>query len=705
MVTGVDQNGDQGDQRREAEGMEQLRHLLIGDERTRLTDLQQRLDDPALHARDVSRVLPEAISLRSRKDDRLARALAPTIEESIKTSVKRDPRGITDAIFPVIGPAIRKSIADAISRLVQSLNNTLEHSLSVRSLKWRLEARRTGKSFAEIVLVHTLIYRVDQVFLIHRESGLLLQHLVADATVSSDADMVSGMLTAIRNFVADSFGVDDQHSLDSLRVGDLTVWVEAGPRAVVAVVIRGHPPEALRVQLQEAAEEIHASQAEALESFDGDAGPFELSRPVLEGCLQEARRERKTDKKKKGGPLVAVAVLAVLIMPLIAWGWLAVRDHLRWSRYLTELEAAPGIVITATGERDGKWFVAGLRDPLSRDPEAILAECSLGPEQVEAAWRDFHSMEPDFIDARVDAALEPPDGVEVAVADGVVRVTGRSSHAWRERLRRSAPLIPGVRGVVDEGLAIDDLEAVLLARAERVLEPPPTVTLRFDGSTIVASGAAAQEWIDGARLLARTIDGVTGIDLDAVEPGDLLGRARAVLGPPATVSLAVDGRTLVASGRAPHRWIEEARRFARLVPGVEGLREEALVDEDAERLETAGREVAGKILEFRVASAELVPGQQGTLDALAAAIRTAVAAADRTGAPIAVEAIGWTDHVGVGTPNVGLALKRARTAIRELAARGIDPSVCTPATSFTTPVGSDGRSLRRASFRLVSGQP
>ena len=69
-----------------------------------------------------------------------------------------------------------------------------------------MTAWRTGKSFAEVVLLNTLVYRVEQVFLIHAQTGLLLQHVVADAVTAQDADMVSGMLTAIRDFARDSFG-------------------------------------------------------------------------------------------------------------------------------------------------------------------------------------------------------------------------------------------------------------------------------------------------------------------------------------------------------------------------------------------------------------------------------------------------------------------------------------------------------------------
>ena len=87
------------------------------------------------------------------------------------------------------------------------MNQTLGRSFSAQGLKWRLEAWRTGKALREVVLLRTLVYRVEQVFLIHRETGLLLQHVSAGPRrASQDADMVSGMLTAIRDFVQDSFG-------------------------------------------------------------------------------------------------------------------------------------------------------------------------------------------------------------------------------------------------------------------------------------------------------------------------------------------------------------------------------------------------------------------------------------------------------------------------------------------------------------------
>src|SRR5262249_34006249 len=206
----------------------ELRSLIVGPEQRQLRAIQSRLDDPGTHAREVSQVLPQAVQLRN-TDPQLKRALAPAIEEAIASLVRRDPKQLADALFPAIMPAIRKAIAATLSGMLESMNRTLEHSLSIRSIKWRITAARTGKSFAEIVLLNTLLYRVEQVFLIHRKTGLLLQHVKAGPASVQDADLVSGMLTAIRDFVEDSFRVPEGESLDTLQGGDLSVWVERGP--------------------------------------------------------------------------------------------------------------------------------------------------------------------------------------------------------------------------------------------------------------------------------------------------------------------------------------------------------------------------------------------------------------------------------------------------------------------------------------------
>lgn len=302
-----------------------LRYLLLSPEQAEITQLKERLDNNELRADEVSRVLAEAIIIRASRDEKLAQALLPTIEQVIRESVRKDPKFLADAIFPVIGPAIRKAIAESIRSMVQSLNETLTYALSWQGLKWRLESIRTGKPFAEIVLLHTLIFRVEQVFLIHRKTGLLLQHVDAALPGVKDADMVSGMLTAIQDFVQDSFGVEEKQVLQSLNVGEFTIWIEYGSEILVAAAIRGNPPIEYRIELEKAVGKIEFEQSEVLRTFDGDTAPFSTSRYHLNNCLVQVRgnvkkeaaiskpptRDKSKPAKKKNGSDIMWLIIGV----------------------------------------------------------------------------------------------------------------------------------------------------------------------------------------------------------------------------------------------------------------------------------------------------------------------------------------------------------------------------------------------------------
>ena len=181
----------------------ELRGLILGHIESQLAQLQVRLDDSTVRAKEVGRILPESIIHRSSEDDGLSVALMPVVEQAVRFSIKTNLKVFADALFPVMGPAIRKAIAEALRGMVQSLNEAMEKSLSWQGIRWRLEAFRTKKPLSEIMLLHSIVYRVEQIFLIHRQTGLMLQHMVIEQIELQDADMVSGMLTAIRDFVAD----------------------------------------------------------------------------------------------------------------------------------------------------------------------------------------------------------------------------------------------------------------------------------------------------------------------------------------------------------------------------------------------------------------------------------------------------------------------------------------------------------------------
>ncbi|MCM3903741.1 MAG: OmpA family protein [Pyrinomonadaceae bacterium] len=438
--------------------MAELRSLLLGPAEAQLAEVHERLLDPQRQTEEVSRVLPDAIAVRSRQDNDLTTALAPTVSAALEYSVRKNPQPLADAIFPIMGPAIRKAIAAALSGMAQSFNQTLTHSMSARGLAWRWEALKTGRPFSEVVLLHTLLFRVEQVFLIHQETGLLLRHVSAANAAVQDADMVSGMLTAIQDFVRDSFTTRQGEQLETLQVGELTVWIEQGPQAILAGVIRGNAPQQLREVFQETLERIHLQYGTALKEFSGDAAPFSGTEPLLQDCLQSGYDvdQHKVNAGRKLSPLRVIA--GIVLIALAVWGFFWLRDRWRWDAYVQRLRAEPGIVVTDSGRQGGKHFVSGLRDPLSRDPAAMIQDTGLDANSVVERWQPFQALTPDFVLARAKKSLEPPTTVKLRLNDGLLEAEGFASHQWVLETRRVARLLPGVSQFREDKLL--DLERI-----------------------------------------------------------------------------------------------------------------------------------------------------------------------------------------------------------------------------------------------------
>jgi outer membrane protein OmpA-like peptidoglycan-associated protein len=536
----------------DGDALEQLRELIVGPEREDLADLRRIVTDPGEKTHELSKILPHAVRLSTARDAQLSESLAPTIESALKESVKKDPTVLTDVVFPIIGPAIRRAIADAFSKMVQSMNQSMEHSFSVQGLKWRLEAKRTGKSFAEVVLSRTLLYRVEQVFLIHKESGLLLAHARAEGTSGQDADMVSGMLTAIQDFMHDAFRAEGE-GLRSTQYGDYNVWLESNRRLTLAAFIRGSAPEDFRTTLQDALDRITIDQNSTLKNFHGDATPFEESRPVLESCLQMQRVE----SSGKMSPLLWIAPLLLVLGLVGLWEWRYIRgvesrfeeerllvsqqqrrhaihreqralrqqerdEEQRLAKSVRQLNAEEGIVVTDVSRRDGIVHFTGLRDPLAPDPQTIIAQAGLATRKVTANWQPYFALTPGIVLKRAEQRLKPPAGAKMEMRGETLVVSGSAPGVWVDAARKTAETIPGIAAVDMSGV----LDVGMLALTAKKKEIDDTVIYFGEGLEI----APNQE--ETLKLLATRI-------LEFREIASALGRR---------LSVAVNGHTTELGG-------------------------------------------------------------------------------------------------------------------------------------------------------------
>jgi OOP family OmpA-OmpF porin len=429
----------------DAQAYLELRQLILAPEQEALERLHQRVDDPASRTKDVGSVVAEAIQLRRRQggDEALSVALAPTIETALRESVRKDPATLADALFPVMGPAIRRSILETLRSFLESFNQVLDQSLSMKGLKWRLEALRTGRSFTEVALLHSLVFRVEQVFLIHKKTGLPIGHAAASAVATQDPSLVSGMLSAIQDFVRDSFHTSQGQGINRMNVGDLDVWIEEGPYAILACVIRGVAHRDLRDRMAEVLENAHREYSAQLDRFDGDTAPFVKVSGELSRCLD--LRYRDEAKPKSFGFVYAAA--AVLFLLVAGWlGWRGVQ-YARWDRLINTLREQPGFVITSFSREHGKFIVRGMRDPLAADPAQFIKTSDVSPADGEFHWGGYYALDDSIVQQRAKSILSPPSTAVVTVKSGVLNVSGSASASWVKDIHSRALLVPGIHAI------------------------------------------------------------------------------------------------------------------------------------------------------------------------------------------------------------------------------------------------------------------
>ncbi len=637
------------------DGLAELRHLLLQPEQERLQELGERLEDPNLHAQDVSQVLPEAMLLSAKQGNKLSAALTPTIEKIIQLSIKRDIHSFADVLFPVIGPAIRKAISEALKQMVQSLNQTLDRSFSWQGMKWRLESMRSGKPFAEIVLLNSMLYRVEQVFLIHAQSGLLLQHVAADSEAFQDADLVSAMLTAIQDFIRDSFDMEDGNELNTIQMGDFTIWLVQGPQAVIAAAIRGNAPEDLRLVFNNALELIHLEQAEALQEFNGDASLIEAARPHLEYCLQTRCKE----KSGKFSPLMALLLLTTLIV-LGLWLFNSVREQLRWNDYVQQLKAEPGIIVTDIARQGGVYRVAGLRDPLAREATEILAGHEIEFSQVKHNFQPYQALSKELVLARAQRILAPPATVMLSFNNGVLTARGLASPQWITDTRLLARVLPGV-------LKFDASE-VNSAIDLSPLAAPETVSLSLRNGSLTASGSAPYVWITTARNKALQLPGIAHYDDSNIIIEPDLSSLKA----PDSVKLNFHNGTLNASGNAPHAWIVDSRKKAQQIPGISQYNDSDLQDLDLAQLQSLKLQLEQVVILFGVdAAAAQQENQPNGLIQLPAQMKRLLQIAQLLKRTTRILIIGHSDSSGRPHRNLELSRGRAEYVHYYLVSNGI----------------------------------
>ncbi|AVP97479.1 hypothetical protein C7S18_09850 [Ahniella affigens] len=479
--------------------LERLKSILLGSEQARLAALES-------HQQDLPAQLPALIEQsQQQQPDALAKALATPVAEALGGAVQARRQQLVDALFPVIMPAIRRSITEYLRAVSSDLNRIFESSLTWRGLKWRLEARRLGVSYAAIALRHSLLYQVDHLFLIQRESGLILDRESAPGLAELDADAVAGMLTAIGDFVRDSVG-EGQAELSSATVGEHLIWVLSGPKAKLAAWIQGVPPESLKTELAARLERVHADYGDQLGLDPAQLQAIPGLRDALTPADLKATRDVPANNRSMRPVLWLGAGLLLLLLLILGWLW-------HWDRRLDALEAKlqdmPGVRVLARSSWPGSSVrFTVLRDPVA-EPIAPVVRAHLG-DAIDLTLDEeaFVSADGPIVAQRLRDTFDLPSTLQILQVADRTEIHGSLPARAALKLHQQGRRVPGVQqldfrtALVDWSTELGDLG-----------ELPEDLHTEFDGTRVRLSAFAPRPWIQAASARLRAASWSRSIDL------------------------------------------------------------------------------------------------------------------------------------------------------------------------------------------------
>ena len=477
-----------------------LRQLLLAEERAEREDLGVRLESRFDALPDA---LPELLR-RSHGQGKLAAALEQPLSEGLVRIARAHPALFVSVLFPLIGPIIRRSIAESLASLIRDLNRGLDHSFTPRGLRWRFEAMRSGVPFSQVVLKHTMRYRVDHLLLVQNGSGLLLSHVANGESGLADSDAVAAMLSAIQDFAHDAALAREGDALDAVALGDLNLRILRGPLMHLAVAVRGELSDAARRSLSELIESMHLGH-ESAASLEGAQEQFKQS---MEDWLGQFGQETG-ELKQSGFPWLATCVFATSLFCVGLWfafGWWHARQALALERALSQTAGYHATV----QYRSGNYWITGLRDPHALDPLKVAQAAGIPGARIRTELAPYLALAPQLMVERTRTALGLPKQVQIFAEPAGVKIVGTVEHADWQLFQARLPALQALVSVDASELLAKPVVIDAKVRFEQVAAKLKELRISFEQS--VNLNTQAPETIREAQKTIKELGEIASAD-------------------------------------------------------------------------------------------------------------------------------------------------------------------------------------------------
>ena len=127
--------------------------------------------------------------------------------------------------------------------------------------------------------------QIEDIFII-TNTGLLLAHRSKELSADRDDDILSSMLTAVQDFVKDSFKEKSKYGLKRLDFGDSVIHITRGKYVYMAVILSGKEPPDLEDSLEKTVSKVETKYQDILEDWGGELDDLRGMKDMLDDLLK-----------------------------------------------------------------------------------------------------------------------------------------------------------------------------------------------------------------------------------------------------------------------------------------------------------------------------------------------------------------------------------------------------------------------------------
>jgi len=240
------------------------------------------------------------------------------VTPAISKGIADNKETMIDALYPIMGGMISKYVTQAIKEMMETINKKIENGLSVENYKRKVKAKLSGVSETEILLEESSSSVISSLFVIQKESSLLIAEAHLEDKEIDDAHMVASMASAIKDFINDWIKNNESYNeVQILSYGNATLYIESAGSVYIVAFLNAEPDYEQRSKINTFFAKIVKEYATFFQKFDGDdsAGEIVTLSMEMEDYLYA---HQPTSKKEKKNP--AKYILFFMAFLLFGYG-------------------------------------------------------------------------------------------------------------------------------------------------------------------------------------------------------------------------------------------------------------------------------------------------------------------------------------------------------------------------------------------------